>query len=72
MIVKIKEGCGSNLFPRDGEYYKAKNYPHDSEKVTLIYQVDDKTGEKLECQHHECSDSNPLINEYRSNVTIVS
>lgn len=73
MIVQITNDNSKYgvAYPLVGEFYKAKTYPYDSDKVTLIYQVDPNTGEKLKNQHYECSDSDPLINEYKRNVQIV-
>ena len=73
MIVEIikdstKQGY---VFPIVGEFYKAKQYRLDGNKVTLIYQVDEITHEKLGYQHYECSDENPLINEYKTNIKYI-
>lgn len=74
MIVEITKDSSQHgiAFPLVGEFYKAKPYRYDSDKVTLIYQVDPQTGEKLEKQHCDCSDSDPLVNEYRYNLRVVS
>jgi hypothetical protein len=74
MIVEITKDSSKHgiAFPLVGEHYKAKNYAYDSDKVTLIYQVNPNTGEKLEEQHYECSDADPLVNEYKYNVRVVS
>ena len=73
MIVKITHDYSHHgiAFPIVGEFYKAKPYWLDSDKVTLIYQVDHITYKKLERQHYPCSDSQPLVNEYLENVTII-
>ena len=71
MIVEIIKANESQNFPKIGEYYKAKVYQYDSDKVTLIYQVDENTGDKMGEQHCECSDIDPLCNEYRNNIRIV-
>jgi hypothetical protein len=74
MIVKIikddsEHGC---VFPNVGEFYKAKAYIYDSAKVTLLYQVDPSSFKKLAKQHCDCSDLDPLVNEYRCNVEIIN
>jgi len=70
MIVEIINADKNCNFPLVGEFYKAKNYPYDSDKVTLIYQID-KDGNKLDKQHYECSDDDPLINEYKYNIKVI-
>lgn len=56
------------IFPLKGEFYKAKPYPYDSDKVTLIHRVD-SDGVKLKEQYDE---EEPLCNEYRCNIRIVN
>ena len=74
MIVEIISDSSKNgsAFPLIGEHYKARRYPYDKDKVTLIYQVDPNTKEKLNVQHFECSEENPLTNEYTCNVRILN
>ena len=73
MIVKITHDLSKHgiAYPLLGEFYKAKPYWLDSDKITLIYQVDPITFEKHEKQHSPCSDLQPLSNEYLENVTII-
>ena len=74
MIVKIIEDRSEHgyIFPLVGEYYKAIPYRLDSDKITLVYQVDPKTFKKLDVQYSECSDNDPLTNEYKCNVEIIN
>lgn len=69
MIVEVLRG--SVGFPLVGEYYMARSYSYDSSKVTLVYQVDPVTLDKLVDQHYPCSDIDPLVNEYRCNLRVV-
>ena len=73
MIVEITKDSSEHgvIFPLVGEFYKAKPYRYDSDKVTLIYQVN-QTGKKLDKQYCDCSESDPLVNEYRHNLRVVS
>jgi len=74
MIVEITKDSSEHgvIFPLVGEFYKVKPYRYDSDKVTLIYQVNPKTGKKLDKQYCDCSESAPLINEYMYNLRVVS
>ena len=70
MIIEITHKYSRCAFPNIGEFYLAKPYRLDSDKVTLIYQTD-KDGNKLEKQHTDCDLNNPLCNEYRDCIKIV-
>ncbi len=69
MIVQIISSYkGIGKFPLANEVYKAIPYPHDKDKLTLVYQVDPISMEKMEKQHSECSEENPLCNVYKEDV----
>jgi|GEM_PF-1760598 len=62
MIVEIlKSHTG---VPKVGDFYKAKQYRWDSDKVTLLARVDPKTHELLEPESE-------LMNEYKCNIFII-
>ena len=70
MIIEITHKFGNRIFPNIGEFYFAKPYRYDSDKVTLFYQTDNN-GVILEKQHTDCGLNNPLCNEYRDCIKII-
>lgn len=61
MIVEII--TARQQWPAKGEFYLAKRYRYDNEKVTLQVKVDPVTHERL-------GPIDELVNEYRYNVKI--
>lgn len=71
MIIEITHKYGNRIFPNVGEFYFAKPYRYDSDKVTLFYQTD-KEGNRLEKQYTDCGLDKPLCNGYLDCIKIIS
>ena len=68
MIVEIIDAHQNQVYPNIGETYYATPYRYDSDKITLHYMVDAKTGQPLSVQH---CDNPPLCNEYIHSVKVI-